>query len=311
MPNMATQKDLLNQFLASRDVSPIRYSLSTPWEDAAPRTKRFHTRKARQVIDACLQEIAPEDHHQLFDSVLQARDASYDFDSVLIDALAECYQNASHWSTRRQILSIIADKVQYKMLLRWIPDLSRYRYNIARHHRLLHGRGAVVPTQTTTRIYVDLEKLEHFLTFITSTHVVQEIPYGERSLKLSSNVDIKVPNVIRTMIPEQIIRQYESHCSESEIVPPSRSTLYRILKVCSASVRRSLQGLDNFSAEGANGFDELEEIVNKLEDDHNKGLSWSKEQNERLKAAKRYLRSDYKVGYNYYFSQYELTLSMY
>jgi hypothetical protein len=293
-PKPAT-KVLLNQFLESRDVSPVRYSLVTPWEDAAPRTKRHHTRKAKQVVDACLQEIAPEDHQQLFDSVCQARASSQEFDSVLIDALAECYQNASHWSTRRQILSIISDKVKFKDLLKWVPDLTRYRYTLARHHRLLHGRGAVTPVQPSSRMYIETEKLEHFLTFITSSHVIQEIPFGERSLKLSSNTEIKVPNVIRTMIPEQIIRQYGSYCSESGFVPPSRSTLLRILKVCSASVRKSLQGLDNFSAEGANGFDELEEIAEKIGDDYNKGLSWSKTQKEKLKNAKRYLKSDYKV----------------
>ena len=102
-------------------------------------------------------------------------------DSTLMEAIKECDANADHWSTRRQILSVVADKISFKEIKTWIPDLSRYRYNIAPHHRLLHGRGAVVPISTSTRMYVEPEKLDHFLSFITSTHIVQDLPFGEKS----------------------------------------------------------------------------------------------------------------------------------
>ena len=75
-------------------------------------------------------------------------------------------------------------------------------------HHLLHGRGTAVTTTPSTRIYVAPKKLEHFLSFITSAYVVQDLPFGEKLVKLSSNAEIKVPNVIRTMIPEQIVSQY-------------------------------------------------------------------------------------------------------
>ena len=152
-------------------------------------------------------------------------------DSTLMEAIKECYANADHWSTRRQILSVVADKISFKEIKTWIPDLSRYRYNIARHHRLLHGRGAVVPISTSTRMYVEPEKLDHFLSFITSTHIVQDLPFGEKSLKLSSSAVIKVPNVIRSIIPEHIIEQYKGYCHESGFTPMSHSTLCRILNV--------------------------------------------------------------------------------
>lgn len=237
---------------------------ATPWDEASARTKRLHTRRARQVIDACLEEIAPQEKHNLLRIVCESQNTSENIDPILLEALVECYSNADHWGTRRQILSIIAGKVSFKDLQVCIPDLTRYRYNIARHHRLLHGRGTAVTTTPSTRIYVASERLDHFLSLITSAYVVQDLPFGEKLLKLSSNVEIKVPNVIRTMIPEQIVSQYRSHCKESGFTPMSRSTLCRVLKVCSASVRKSLQGLDYFSADGAKAYDDLEEIVQKL-----------------------------------------------
>ncbi|KXJ08857.1 hypothetical protein AC249_AIPGENE14738 [Exaiptasia diaphana] len=198
-------------------------------------------------------------------------------------------------TTRRQILSILADKVGFKDLKMWIPQLTRYRFNIARQHILLHGRGSVIETTKNTRICISPQKLDHFLTFITSSSVVQDLPFGERSLTLSFNKKITVPNVISTLVPEQIVQQYQSYCEESDFTPLSRSTLCRILKVCSASVRKSLQGLDYISAEGAKSFDDVEDIVAKLGDEHGMGHTWAKDQGDKLKMAKRYLKGDYKV----------------
>ena len=81
-----------------------------------------------------------------------------------------------------------------------------------------------------------------------------------------------------------------------------RSTLCRILNVCSATVchsshSKSLQGIDYVAAEGAKAFDDLEDIVERLDDIHGKGLAWAKDQSEKLKNAKRYLKTDYKVLY--------------
>jgi hypothetical protein len=76
----------------------------------------------------------------------------------------------------------------------------------------------------------------------------------------------------------------------------SRSSLCRILDVCSASTRTSLQGLDYFSAEGAKAFDDMVAVVDKLGDVYERGLTWSKEHIRKLKLAKRYFKSDYKVS---------------
>lgn len=298
-----TSREKLNEFLMSRDISPIRSKLNTAWHSTKERTKRHYTRKARQAVHAVIEEIAPDDVKVLWEALVSSRevarqlplDTADQADTILIEALTECYNNASHWSTRRQILSIMADKVSFKVLKKWIPDLTRYRFNIARHHQLLHGRGAVLPTTQHTRMYVAPEQLSHFLNFITSAHIIQDLPFGEKKLKLSSGEELTIPNVIRTVIPAHIISQYEELCSEESFKPMGRSTLYRILHVCSASVRKSLQGLDYVSAQGAKAFEELEEAVEKLGDSCGLGLSWARDKTEQLKVAKRYLKGDFKV----------------
>ena len=111
---------------------------------------------------------------------------------------------------------------------------------------------------------------------ITSPHGIQDFPFGEKLLQLSTGQIIKTPNAIRTMIPERIVQQYQQYCCETNFEPMSKRTLQRVLAVCSSSVRMSLQGLDNFSASGVEAFDTLEKLVDKLVD-FGKTQQWARE----------------------------------
>ena len=294
--------DVLNNYLVRRDVSPVRYVLSKPWQLTTDKTRRTHTRKARLAVEAVISEIAPQDPVPLWHSVKEACTLSRTEDSepadyVLMDALTECYKKATSWQTRRQILSVMVDKVTLPTLQRWIPELTRYRFNVAKRHLLLYGRGCDVPQKPIARMYVPPERLEHFLCFITSPHVIQELPFGETKMTLSTKETIIVPNVIRTLIPSRIVEQYQAICNETGFTPLSRTMLYKILRVCSASIRKSLQGLDYFSASEAKAIEDLQEIADKIGDSNSGlGMTWAKSQKEKLRLSKRYLKGDYKVS---------------
>ena len=132
---------------------------------------------------------------------------------------------------------------------------------MANLHRLQFGRTAPDPKKDAPRLRIDQQQLDHFLTFITSPHLVQDLPFGNKNLKLSNGHSITVPNVIRTLIPQRIVRQYQQYCSDSDFTPLSEKTMTRILSECSASVRKLLQGLDYFAAEGARAFDDLSLVL--------------------------------------------------
>lgn len=138
---------------------------------------------------------------------------------------------------------------------------------------------------------VSTAQIDHFISLITSAHVIQDLPFGERTITLSSRETIKVPNVIRTMVPERIVKQYLAYCDETGFQALSRSTLLRILNVCAASVRKSLQGLDYISSSGAQAFEDLCKVVEML-GDTGQGMGWAKQQEIRLRESKRYLKSD-------------------
>lgn len=74
------------------------------------------------------------------------------------------------------------------------------------------------------------------------------------------------------------------------------STLLRVLSVCAASSRKSLQGVNYISSSGAQAFGNLAEVAENR-GDREKGMHWVKDVQNRLHAAKRYVKSDYRVSF--------------
>jgi hypothetical protein len=141
---------------------------------------------------------------------------------------------------------------------------------------------------------VDNSQLDHFLSFVTIPHVIQDLPFGQRYLRLSNGKVLETPNVIRTMIPQRIVDQYRQFCLETNFTPFSSSTMLRILSSCSATVRKSLQGLDYFTADGAKTFHNLLSIAEKI-GDRGQDRQWVERCEQALKEGKQYLKTDYKV----------------
>lgn len=61
--------DPLNDYLRTREISPIRSRLQRPWEEASERIRRFYVRKARQGLSTLLQDIASSDSGSLSKAV--------------------------------------------------------------------------------------------------------------------------------------------------------------------------------------------------------------------------------------------------
>ena len=297
----SVQRSKMNEFLSSCNAGSVG-PYKKRWEEASMRTKQSHVSKAKDAVVAALNVIAPGDAGHLWEALKASNSVEKSLqiseecpaDKRYLEALAETYQNASSWDTRRQVLSVMADLVTFKQIQRYIPGLTEYRFKMARMHRLEYGRGVVLPMNKSPRMRVEGGQLDHFLTFITSPHVVQDLPFGQRYLHLSSGKVLETPNIIRTMIPHRIVRQYQQYCEETNFKPFSSNTMLRILSACSATVRKSLQGLDYIAADGAKAFDDLCHVVERLQEcglSAQVGNSWERS----LKAGKQYLKSDYKV----------------
>jgi len=98
--------------------------------------------------------------------------------------------------------------------------------------------GAGLPVQPVakkTREKVgSLPRLYHF------SNIVQDLPFGRKTLTLSYGTKIDIANVLRTFLPSRLIKQYNQYCSEENYAPLSTRTLFRILsEACVASIPKS------------------------------------------------------------------------
>ncbi|VDI31910.1 Hypothetical predicted protein [Mytilus galloprovincialis] len=209
--------------------------------------------------------------------------------------IAEWYQKTDSWKHRRQLLSLVSLFMNYQESLTLIPDLTEYRFYSAKKHGEEHGYGLPAPNITSHRQKMDTNKLDNFLNFITSSHIVKDLPFGERKIKLSNGVVQHVPNIIRCMGAADIIDQYKAYCVENNISSLGDSTMYKILSECSATVRKSLEGLDYFVAEGGRAITDIQLIIDELNNNGSLTNQQAKNYNDILLQTKKYLKSDYKV----------------
>ncbi|KAK3748950.1 hypothetical protein QZH41_010037, partial [Actinostola sp. cb2023] len=304
---LVTQRAKLNGFLQECSIQP----LGRPWLDwneVSDRTRRRYLQKTTEIMTSTLKVLSPINathlwvelqKHDGMNMALGLGKSPSPAERAYLEALAEAYANATSWDTRRQVLSIMAGVASFNTIREYIPGLTHYRFTIANLHCVQYGRNVPVPTKTSTRLRIDPQQLDHFLSFITSPHLIQDLPYGEKELKLSSGEILVVPNVIRTMIHQRIVMQYTQYCSENDFKPFSKNTMLRILTECSASVRKSLQGIDYFACEGARAFDVISKIltdVSPLYTLYTEEDDWCAiELQKALKTGKLYLKGDYKV----------------
>lgn len=153
------------------------------------------------------------------------------------------------------------------MIRMFIPNLSHYRFYMARHHADFQGKGVVIENTRAPTIRYDDYQLAHFIEFIVSLHICTDLPFGEKQLHLSGGETLVIPLTIRNLAPQRIITQYYNYCKEyydHTFHPLGESTLFSILHGCSASICRSLAGLDSISAEGSTAFYFLMSIIDEL-----------------------------------------------
>ena len=285
--------------------SPLLSTLNATWDDISPTQQKYYVRKAREAVITSLSVISPGQEKELWSSIQnesiiegEERDTAkrkrFDTSTGLIDVLIKAHDQANTWQTKRQILSLFANDFSRIELQKLIPGLSKWRIDQARQHATEAGRGQLVHENPIFRTRIDPVKVDHFINYISRPDLLQDVAFGTKTLKLDSGERIIIPAVIRTLIPSRIISQYRSYCKQQEFEPASERSLFRMLEICSASMQKSLHGLDNITAEGAEAFDGLMSIIETLME-NGADKHWGQTVREALKEAKRYLKTDFKA----------------
>ena len=275
-------------------ISPIQYTSRLPWSELGERQQGYFVRKAREVIETSLNCFAPGCEADLWFAAMQSLPVDQCKHSDVMESLAEAYNQAENRETRLQILSLFVNKFSKSQLQEIISGPSKRQIDDARTHADLRGPGKHVNPPEIHRMRMETTKTDHFLEFISTSSLLQDVSYGTKTVKLDSGEKLLVPAAIRTLIPSRIIKQYQSYCDSVDFMPYSERTLFRILEACSASKQISLQGLDCIATEGNEAIEKIKHIVSLL-GDNGVELTWADKITKDLKASKRYLKTDYKT----------------
>ena len=171
--------------------------MKRPWSDATSKTHDCYTRKAGEIIAEVLNAVASQSDPELWEAVRRKDEFSQLFESVgpgsdLLLAVVESYKQANTSEIRRQLPSLVAGKVTYAALAAHIPRMTRYEFTAARRYMIKVGAGLPVqPAAKQTREKVYSAKLDHFLDIIMSANIVQDLPFGRKTLTLSSGMSPK------------------------------------------------------------------------------------------------------------------------
>ncbi|CAF1386902.1 unnamed protein product, partial [Didymodactylos carnosus] len=182
--------------------------------------KKNFLSNSRSIIKTVTSYIAPNDTdeviHDIFHTKKDTTNCKLDkqFISVM-EAISDAYNNAEKWTTRREILSVVAPKINYKLVQPFIPGITKYRSSAVRRHALEFGTGKHIESTPVLRQRFEDYQVEHFIDFILSPHICTDMPFGEQCLKVSDGTELLVPNTIRNLIPSRIIDQYYSYILEN------------------------------------------------------------------------------------------------
>ncbi|CAF4448055.1 unnamed protein product [Rotaria sp. Silwood2] len=218
------------------------------------------------------------------------------FDTTMT-AINTALTNADHYSIKRQILGIVAADFPSGVLRAHLPSVNSYQIKAARKHAYSKGRGAPVNTKREPVQRYNEQQVGHFLEFVVSPCVTTDIPFGKKTLKLTTGKTLEVVNTIRNTISTRIIQQYHSYCHETtngEFKPLSDSSLYAILEGCSASTRKSMSGIDNYAANGSTAFDNLKKICDEFAIFH-VPVDTIVQLQKALQQCRNYIKIDYKT----------------
>ena len=280
----------MNNFLDQIGVSPLKKTLRVDWSAASDRTKADHLRKAQQTIKGVLALIAPNQEEILQEQLFPSKNAN------LLESVASSYESMTSWGVQRQILSLLVQDYNYAELKTHIPSLSRYKFSAARKHGIRVGQGMPVGDFHGPKVKVKDDNIAHFMEFITSPAIMTDSPFGESTFKLSSGKIIKASKIILNSVRSRTVDLYMKYCEETEYQNIlSERTYMRILETVEPKIRKSMKGLDNYAAEGAQAFDDLKACVSQI-GQIGKGAQWVESTRRVLNDGKTYLKMEYKVN---------------
>lgn len=214
---------------------------------------------------------------------------------VVLTNIKDAYYSSKTREDRKHVIALIAPGVPLSVLQEYIPGITHDYFTSARK-LFAETRGTRLTPAENRRIKYDEKKVKAFINYITSAHVVTDLPFGQSKATYTSGEKTDIPNVVRNQRKSRIADeylQYLKQSGETTDLALSKSSLLRILNFIPAQRRKSVQGIDYFTFAGVEGIDKLIELIRTA------GLfnqAFVDLTSLNLAHLKHYLKGDYKIS---------------
>ena len=268
--------------------SPVRFKIKRKFVDdlsdsSIKYLRKKYTEAIANVRQTFVDSVAPGQGDELM-SLLEESASSEDISTPAeLQHLVKKYMKSDNLLGQMIVLSLVDhNKYTKKEILVHFPGSTMYQVNQARKWNKKETFS--LPQKVKhKRTRLDISKCEHFLNFIFSTGLLQDVAYGVTTIKFDSGEEQKLAHAILTTKYNHAILFYYQMCKVNGYQPLSKSTLFSILKALKPSQRKNLSGLDDIQAAAMNGFEKLANLSKSLE----------KDINHKLEEGKRYLKTKY------------------
>ena len=163
-----------------------------------------------------------------------------------------------------QALSVLAHQFTLAQLqqLPFVKKINKHNLGAAISHANVHGVGQTKRPERITRCRYNVGKVKEALQHIHSPTFLQQVAFGEKSIKFSDGTVMKVPALQRKQLREHMWKSYSDLVGDTGI---SRSEHSEAVNISTATQQKSLAALDNISVRyGTENFKSMCSIINAL-----------------------------------------------
>lgn len=216
------------------DASPVRFQLTrkrvTDLQDGTIKYfKRKYNEAQQQLNKKIAEAVAPGQADKFLEKMINEDECENARD--LIPAELIRFKNIFRKSDnlgRLIVLSLVDHKNYSKQYLMNVFNCSKYFVEKARKLQD-ENEALLIPKPTVfRRDKLNIVKCEHFLDFIFTSGILQDVAYGVNRIKFDSGEEQKIAKAILTTKYSHAIHFYNESCIQSNYQPLSDSTLYSI-----------------------------------------------------------------------------------
>ena len=216
------------------DVSPINFRVKTKVDRLSNSTLEKLQRKMRRWQEASAKQfasvVAPGQEDDFLALINDSSDDITPIDDIPkeVGEMVKLYRNSDSMSKIVVLALFDHDQFSKEETMNYF-GCSRYKVDQARKWRKSCS-GLLLPQKVKHhRKKLDLVKAEHFIDFVFTRGLLQDVAYGTTNIRFESGEVQKVAHAVLTSKYSHIIHFYKEACNDVDYKPLSDSSLYNIL----------------------------------------------------------------------------------